>query len=150
MLFTLFRVYYKAIYICLIAWICHSFAVLKTYFGLLFRNPLGNPMFPLFLRPLKKLLDPNGPHISTFQTKIRNVCQARLQPTLVYLDCRGLYFFLKLRYIILVYPNVVCFSKLFVWVGRKHCPMSENSITKMNGICVWQHITPPSFHRMYV
>ena len=29
------------------------------------------------------------------------------------------------------------FSRLFVWVGRKHCLMSEKNITRMNGICVW-------------
>ena len=32
-------------------------------------------MFPLFLQLAeRKVLDPNGPHISTSQTKIRNVC----------------------------------------------------------------------------
>ena len=32
-------------------------------------------MFPLFFKHLeKKVLDPNGPYISTFQTNLRNVC----------------------------------------------------------------------------
>ena len=29
------------------------------------------------------------------------------------------------------------FSRLYVWVGQKHCPISEQNIAKMNGICVW-------------
>ena len=26
---------------------------------------------------------------------------------------------------------------LFFWAGWQHCPISEENITKMNGICVW-------------
>ena len=40
-------------------------------FGLHF----SKPMFLLFLRhPKRKILDPNGPYISTSQTKIKNFC----------------------------------------------------------------------------
>ena len=57
----------------------------------------SNPMFPLFLQPPKKVLDPNGPYISMSQTEIRNVSLsvrsefclwsvARLQPTPAYVE----------------------------------------------------------------
>ena len=43
----------------------------ENYFGLIF----SKPMFPLLFRlPDRKVLDPNGPYISTSQTKIKNVC----------------------------------------------------------------------------
>ena len=40
---------------------------------------------------------------------------------------------------ILVYPNVtkiLIFETVF-WASLQHCPMSENNVTKVNGICVW-------------
>ena len=52
--------------------------------------------------------------------------------------CRGLEYLLK-SYFIPNYPNVAGFLifKTVFWVGRQHCPMSENNTTKMNGICIW-------------
>ena len=74
-------------------------------------------MCPLFCNFWKKVLDPNGPYIIRFLTIIRNVrplvilefcqlsvvCSASATYTIL---CRGLKYLLKVRYIILVYPNV--------------------------------------------
>ena len=61
-------------------------------------------------------------------------------PTAAYTSlCRDQKYLLKLRYIILVYLNVTGFL-IFetICLGRsKTLPMSENNITKINGICVW-------------
>ena len=67
--------------------------------------------------------------------------------------CRGLKYLLK-KYrisskIILTWPDF-WFSRLFVWACRKHCPMFEKNITKINVICVWLNISSPNFHRLYV
>ena len=47
-------------------------------------------------------------------------------------------------------PNIVfglLLKQIYVVIifgtGRQHCPMSENNITKMNGICAWQNIVSP-------
>ena len=42
------------------------------------------------------------------------------------------------------------FSRPFFWAVRQYCLMSEKYITKISGICVWQHISSPNFHRMCV
>ena len=42
--------------------------------------------------------------------------------------CRGLKYLLKILYFIQDYPKALLnfwFLRLFVWTGRKHCPMSE-------------------------
>ena len=90
------------------------------HFGLLF----SNPMFLLFLQlPEKKVLDPNGPYISTFQTIPRNVCLSVIfflsVVVVVGVLCsastaytglfRGLKYLLKVRYIIPNHPNVARF-----------------------------------------
>ena len=68
----------------------------------------------------KKVLDPNGPYISTFQTILRNFCLSVISefwlssvvcsasPAYTGL-CRGLKYLLKVRYIILNDPNVARF-----------------------------------------
>ena len=81
-------------------------------------------MFPLFLRlPDKKLIDPNGPHISTTQTKIRNVCLSVFFGILSAVCCSclsvarlantslfgGLKYLLKLMYI-LIWPDFLNFQ----------------------------------------
>ena len=119
-------------------------------------------MFPLFLQlPEKRILDPNGPYISTFQKILRNVCLSVILefclssvicrlPSVVcclwsvvydllsvicstsaaYTSlCRDLKYWLKVRYIILTWPNFL-FSRLFLWAGRKHWSMFENNIKK--------------------
>ena len=56
---------------------------------------------------------------------------------------------LKVRYIILVMPNVPGFlnsNTVFSW---KHCHMCENNITNMNSnFCLVRHIASPNFHRL--
>ena len=86
---------------------------------------LSNPMSPLLLQlPEKKVPDPSGPYISTFQTKIKNVCLSVILEfcllsevcNIAYISLsRGLKYLVKARYIIQVYPNDFWFLRLFFW-----------------------------------
>ena len=108
-----------------------------SYFDLLF----DKHRFPLILWLSEmRVLDSNGPYISTRQTKPRNVCLlvisafclspfcllssvVHLQPTPVYVDAWNIYQkYHILSKIILMWLDF-WFSKLFVWAGQKHCPM---------------------------
>ena len=99
----------------------------------------------------KKVLGPNGSYISTSQIKLRNVClsvilEFCLSSAIIIIVvcsastalCRSQKYLLKAQYIILGYPNVARFLifNTFFGAGCKHCPMSENNITKMNCICL--------------
>ena len=116
----------------------------KNMFWVTFQLPYFST---IFVTSGKKILDPNGPYISTFQTikknclsvgrsACRSVCHASTAYTSV---CRGLKYLLKVRYIILNYPNVARFlifetlclrrAKTLTYVWKK--------FTKMNGIWVW-------------
>ena len=82
----------------------------------------------------RMVLYPNEPYIHTFQTILRNVCLC--SASVVYsILCRGLKYSSKVRYIIVVDPNITGF--LISETDRQHCPMSEKYITKMNVIYVW-------------
>ena len=103
---------------------------LKHYrFSLILGQFSSNHMFPLFvLLPEKKILGPNWPYISTFQTKIRNVCLLYVvySTSAAYNSlCRGLKYLLKVGHIILDCPKVAKFSisnTVFWCRKRKHCP----------------------------
>ena len=120
-------------------------------------------MFPLFFATSgKKVLDPNWPYISMFQTKIRNVCLlvisvfclsssvysvARLQPTPAYVEA---WYLLKVRYIIRNHPNLTRFlifetlclgrAKTLTYVWKKyhknewHLSLVIHSFTKVSQI----------------
>ena len=111
-------------------------------------------LFLLFYNCRKKVLDPNGPYISTSQIEIRNVCLSvilefclssssssvvcTLNPAYPSL-CRGLKYTKSRVY----YSWLSKFARIFSFqycsfaAGWKRCPMPENNVTKMNGICVW-------------
>ena len=95
-----------------------------VHFGLLF----SNPMFLLFLQLLeKKVLDPNGPYVSTFQTILGNVCLSVISEfclssssVVVYSAStayNGLYrylkYLLKVRYITSNHRNVARFFEFW-------------------------------------
>ena len=74
--------------------------------------------------------------VGNFGTLFSSVCV--LAPTYTSL-CRGLEYLLKVRYIILVYPNgagFLIFNSVFCcMIGT--LPYVWKYITKMSGICVW-------------
>ena len=124
-------------------------------------------MFPLFLQlPEKMVLDPNWPYISTFQTILRNVCLSIIsefclsvgrsvcRASTAYTSfCRGLKYLLKVRYIILNYPNVARFliseilclgrAKILTYVWKKyhkterHLSLVTHNFTKLSqNVCL--------------
>ena len=119
-------------------------------------------LVPTFLTDFrKKVLDPNISIYKHESDNLRNFClSVGIMSVFVVCSastaytglCKGLKYLLKVRYIILDSSNVVGFLifKTFFWAGWKHCPMSGNSITKMNAICIWYHIASPNFHRTCV
>ena len=108
----------------------------------------------------KKTLNKNGTqqYLNTFQANVRNVCLSvtlsvvcGLLPAYPSL-CRDLEYLLKIRYIILVNLKLTdfWFSRPF-FLGRSAIlPYVWKNITKINVICVWQHISSSNFYRMCV
>ena len=116
----------------------------------------------------KKILDQNGPYISTFQTNLKNACLSVilefclsssllssvvcvLAPAYTSL-CIGLKYLPKVMYIILFDPLWASFF-IFesVFVGRSATlPYVWKYITKTSTICVWKHLSSPNFYWMYV
>ena len=131
---------------------------LRTSFWFTFQGSLCSHYFWNFER--------NGPKpkwTQMFQTILRNVwllvilefcllsvvCNA----SAAYISlCKDIKYLLKIPYIIQNSPNMAgffIFSTLCL--GKwKTFPYVQKNIIKMNGICVWYHISLPSFHRICV
>ena len=99
----------RAFYICLIEWICHFFAMLKTCFGLLYSKPMLTFFFAIKKGPRLKWT--TYKHVSDKSKKclslILEFCLSSslsafvLAPAYISL-CSGLEYLLKVRYIIVV------------------------------------------------
>ena len=117
-------------------------------------------LFSLFLQlPEKKVVDPNGPYISTFQTNLRNLCRefrisvCHLSSSVYLSGCRpsaaytspykGLKYSLKVKYIILNYPNNVAkfliFKTLCLGRAKTLICVSQNVCLIKTHILIYWH-----------
>ena len=115
----------------------------------------SKPMFlTIYATSGKKVLDPNGPYISTSPRKIRNVCLSVILELCLPSVCSastaytnlfsGLKYLPKNLYFIPVYFNLVgflIFETLCFWAGRKHCPVRKNHKNERH-LCLAINIFP--------
>ena len=122
----------------------------------------GPYVLTIFAASGKNVLDPNAPYISTFQTILRNVCLVVISEfclsvcsaSTTYTSlCIDLKYILKVRYIILNYPNVAQFlifetlclgrAKTLTYVlekfhkNERHLSLVAHSYTKLSqNVCL--------------
>ena len=60
-----------------------------------------------------------------------------LQPTPASVEAQNIYQKIGILSKLIPEQTNFLFLRPFFWADRQHCPMSENNITKMNGIFFW-------------